>query len=94
MPSIKHRGYPQIFHQVHHFGTPGRGKQWVPPYQVSEREFAFIAHTMVAMFPQVVMRPGDLAFSHRQNSRSGRGVGLYSQSQRIPNPASLLRITE
>jgi hypothetical protein len=30
--------------------------QWVPLYQVSEREFAIIARTMAAVFPQVVAR--------------------------------------
>ncbi|NMF84226.1 fused MFS/spermidine synthase [Nodosilinea sp. P-1105] len=34
--------------------------QWIPLYQVSEREFAIIARTMATVFPQVVVWRGDL----------------------------------
>ncbi|PPS45140.1 fused MFS/spermidine synthase [Chroococcidiopsis sp. TS-821] len=35
--------------------------QWVPLYQVSQRELGIIARTMTEVFPQVVMWRGDLA---------------------------------
>ncbi len=38
--------------------------QWIPLYQVSERELGIIARTMSEVFPQVVMWRGDLAPSH------------------------------
>jgi spermidine synthase len=38
----------------------GRMVQWVPLYQVSERELAIIAATMAEVFPQVTLWRGDL----------------------------------
>ncbi|MFQ3613510.1 MAG: fused MFS/spermidine synthase [Cyanobacteriota bacterium] len=38
--------------------------QWIPLYQVSERELGIIARTLSEVFPQVVMWRGDLAPSH------------------------------
>ncbi|QDZ39566.1 hypothetical protein FRE64_06260 [Euhalothece natronophila Z-M001] len=37
--------------------------QWIPLYQVSEREFGIIARTMSEVFPQVVLWRGDLGSS-------------------------------
>ncbi len=59
--------------------------QWVPLYQVSEREFAIIARTMAAVFPQVVVWRGDLG-----PSRSI--VALVGQKQPAPlDPAVAVR---
>lgn len=59
--------------------------QWVPLYQVSEQEFAIIARTMAAVFPQVVVWRGDLG-----PSRSI--VALVGQQQPAPlDPAVVVR---
>ncbi|WP_416671332.1 spermidine synthase [Egbenema bharatensis] len=57
--------------------SDGMFVQWVPLYQVSQREFGIIARTMAEVFPQVVLWRGDLA-----PSRSI--VALVGQNQAQP----------
>ena len=52
--------------------------QWLPLYQLSERDFMIIARTMLEVFPQVTMWRGDFMPEHSIVAL----VGLYSSPTR------------
>jgi spermidine synthase len=60
-----------------HLGNDGLFMQWLPAYQISQAEFAMIARSMLAVFPQVTLWRGD--FSTRKPI-----IGLLGQTRRSP----------